>query len=780
MNEIDHKTETMTSEDQTFIVSKESRIDEPRNGMVGKRVPVRDGRLKATGQFKYVADLKFPRMLYGKILTSPVPHAKIKNINTEKAWAVPGVKAVVCYKDAPRLYFNSCGETIEEYQTERLFDDTVRYVGDIVAAVAAEDEKSAEKAVKLIEVDYEELPANFDPEKGLADEAYVIHHTSDLEKGNLIVRVFQEAGNVEAGFAEADAIFEDRYTLPPIHHGTIETRACIANYDSMGKLTVYAASQDSFAIRYNLAKIFNLPMSKVRVIVPGIGGGFGGKVDVILEHITSLLAIKTGRPVKLQLNRHDDICSTRTRHSMIVELKTGVKRDGTITAEEVKMICNAGAYASGSSTVVWAQCGKFFKVHKTKNLRYTGLPVITNTPIAGAMRGYGSPQLFFAQQCQMNKIANKLGIDMIDLQRKNLTGVDGVDARDGVSHGSPHPLDCLEKAANLIEYENAVEEQKASTGRYRIGVGLAVGVHGNGTYGFRTDTQGMILKMNDDGSVVLFTSSHEMGNLAITTQSQMISEELGISLDRIEFIQADTDTTLYQMGDYASRGAFLGCHAALTAAKALRDKLQPLAAELLGVDESDLTFHNDAVHCSKGSVTLSQVAMLSRTKYAEDLCVVITHKSFALAHSYGAHYARVLVDTETGEVKVLEYSAVHDVGRVLNPLGVEGQIEGAVQMGMGWALCEGLALDDKGRVRNTSLKSYPMIHAAQMPEKFHIGFIEELEYGGPFGAKSIGECSLVPVVPAIVNAISNAVGVDFKDLPVTPDKILAALKKQSI
>jgi CO/xanthine dehydrogenase Mo-binding subunit len=780
MNEIENKTETMTSENQTFVIGKDSRIDEPHNGMVGKRVPVRDGRLKATGQFKYVADLKFPRMLYGKILTSPVPHAKIKNINTEKAWAVPGVKAVVCYKDAPRLYFNSCGETIEEYQTERLFDDTVRYVGDIVAAVAAEDEKSAEKAVRLIEVDYEELPVNFDPERGLDDDAYVIHHSGNLQKGNLIERVFQEAGNVEAGFAEADEIFEDRYTLPAIHHGQIETRACIANYDSMGKLTVYASSQDSFAVRYNLSKIFDLPMSKVRVIVPGVGGGFGGKVDVITEHITSLLAIKTGRPVKLQLNRHDDICSTRTRHAMIIELKTGVKRDGTITAEEVKMICNAGAYASGSSTVVWAQCGKFFKVHKTKNLRYTGLPVITNTPIAGAMRGYGSPQLFFAQQCQMNKIAKKLGIDMIELQRKNLTDENGVDARTGVLHGNPHPLDCLEKGAELIGYEEAVQEQKASAGRYRIGVGLGVGVHGNGTYGFRTDTQGMIIKMNDDGTVVLFSSSHEMGNLALTTQSQMVSEELGISLDRIEFIHSDTDTTLYQMGDYASRGAFLGCFAALSAAKALRAKLQPLAAELLGVDESELTFHDNSVHSPKGSVTLGQVAMHSRINYMEDLCVTITHKSFTMAHSYGTHFAKVQIDTETGEVKVLDYAAVHDIGRVLNPIGAEGQIEGAVQMGMGWALCEGIAFDDKGRVRNASLKSYPMIHAAQMPEKFHIGFIEELEYGGPFGAKRIGECSLVPVVPTIVNAISNAVGFDFKDLPVTPDKILAALNKQSI
>ena len=753
-----------------------TKCEEPKNGIIGKRIPIRDGALKATGQLRYVADMKLPHMLHARLLTSTVPHAKIKNINIEKARALSGVEAVVCYKDAPRTYFNSCGETIEVYKTERLFDDTVRYVGDIVAAVAATDEKIAEKAVRLIEVEYEALPANFDPEQAIADDAFVIHHSGNLESGNLITTVYQNAGNVDAGFAEADEIFEDRYTLPAIHHGAIETRACIATYDSMGKLTVYASSQDSFAVRFNLAQIFDMPMSKVRVIVPAVGGAFGGKIDMVIEHITSLLAMKTGKPVKLVLNRHEDICSTRTRHQMVLNIKTGVKRDGTITASEINLVCNAGAYASGSSNIVWALCGKFFKIYKTKNLRFTGIPVITNTPIGTAMRGFGDPQLFFAQQRQMNKIAKALGIDMIELQRKNLVDIDGVDERFGTPHGNPRPLDCLEKGTQLIGYKVAVAEQNASSGRYRIGVGLSMGAHGNGMYGIRTDTTGIIIKMNEDGTVVLYTGSHEMGNSAITLQGQMVSEELGIPLDRIEFVQADTDAVLYQLGDYASRGAFVSAHAALKAAKAFRSKIQTLAAELLEVEETDLKFHDNAIFSSKGRVSFGQVAMHSRHKHSEELCCAITHAAYALPTSYGAHFSKVQVDTETGDVRVLDYAAVHDVGRVLNPLGAEGQIEGAVQMGLGYALCEGLNLDASGRIKNSTFRTYPMIHADRMPDHLSLGFIEELEYGGPFGAKSIGECSVVPVAPAVVNAISNAIGVEFNDLPVTPEKILAALK----
>ena len=324
------------------------------NGVIGKRIPIRDAALKATGQLKYVADMKLPQMLHAKILFSPVAHAKIKSIDVSRAEMLPGVKAVVYYKNAPKVYYNSCGEVIDQYHTELVFDDTVRFVGDRVAAVAAVDEATAEKALRLIEVEYEELPVNFDPEAGMREEAYVLHRTGNLAKGNLIEKIVQNAGDVDKAMLQADYVYEDRYSLPAIHHGAIETHACIANYDARKKLTVYTSSQDSFAVRINLAKVFDLPMSRVRVVVPAMGGAFGGKVDMVLEPVAALLAIKTGRAVKLVYNRKETITSTRSRHAMKIDIKTGVMKDGRIIAQEYKVYCNAGAYASGSSNIVWA------------------------------------------------------------------------------------------------------------------------------------------------------------------------------------------------------------------------------------------------------------------------------------------------------------------------------------------------------------------------------------------------------------------------------------------
>lgn len=333
-------------------------------GIIGQSIPVRDAAMKVTGQFKYTADLEFPGMLHAKILFSPVPHARIKKIDTSRAEALEGVRGVVCYLNAPDTKYNSCGEEIDGHKTERVFDDTVRYVGDKVAAVAADTVKIAEQAVKLIQVEYEELPFYTDPGEALKEGAYPIHGES-----NIIFPVDMGAGDVEAGFKAADYIYEDTYSTPAIHHSAIETHASIAVYDSSGKLTVYTPSQDVFGYRKNLSRIFGLPMSRVRVVNPGMGGGFGGKIDTITEPVTALLAMKTGRPVKLVYNRREDIVSSRTRHGMEIKIKTGVKKDGTIISQDMQVIINAGAYAGGTMSIVWAMSGKFFKNHKTPNIR---------------------------------------------------------------------------------------------------------------------------------------------------------------------------------------------------------------------------------------------------------------------------------------------------------------------------------------------------------------------------------------------------------------------------
>ena len=757
-------------------------IQKPVNGIVGVPHPIDDAALKATGQLRYVDDITMPGMLHAKVLFSPHPHAKITRLDASKALALPGVRGVVSYLNTPDVCFNSSGETLNFFKTERVFDSVVRYVGDRVAAVAADTPEIAAKALRLIEVDYEPLPANFDPEKGAQDDAYVILDRGGLQKGNIMETVCQQCGDVDKAMEEAPHVFTDTFTVPPIHHGAIEPHGCIADYDARGKLTVYTPSQDSFAVRANLSRIFSLPMSKVRVSVPAVGGAFGGKVDMIVEPVAAALAIQCGRPVKLIYNRKEDIASSRTRHAMKITMRTAFNDEGEILAEDMKVYCNAGAYASGTSNIVWAMCGKFFKVHRCTNMRFTGYPVITNTTLGGPMRGFGSPQCFFAQQRQLNRIANFLGMDMLELQRKNLTLPDGVDYRFNQPHGNARPLDCLNRAAELINYEACVQEQKATASdRFRIGVGIGVGAHGNGMFGIRADDiTGIVLKMNDDGSCVLYTGSHEMGNASITTQKQMVAETLGVSMDMVSAVSADTELAPFQLADYSSRGTFVSGRAALLAAEAMRDKLALYAAKLLDANAEDFTFANGYATTADGKqATLEQIVMYARCTCSTELIVERTTAANAAVISYGAHIVKVKVDTETGNVELLDYAAVHDLGYAINPLSVRGQIEGAVQMGAGYALSEGVQIDENGKVKNTTLRTYRMFRATDMPRSLHVDWIQEGEEAGPFGAKSIGECSVVPSVAAISNAVSNAIGVECNHLPLDPKRITALLASKA-
>lgn len=735
-----------------------------KNGIVGSNIPVRDAALKVTGQLKYVDDMKLPGMLHAKVLFSTVPHARIRKIDLSKAQQLEGVQAVVCYEDVPDILFNSCGEEIDGVKVERVFDDTVRFVGDKVAAVAADSVKIAEKALKLIEVEYEALPYYICTKEALTDEAFHIHGG-----GNVIEEVFQEAGNMEEGFREAEFIYEDSYEVPAIHHGAIETHTSIADYQANGKLTVYTPSQDVFGHRMNLCRIFSLPMSKVRVVNPGIGGGFGGKIDLVTEPVTAILSMKSGRPVKLTYTRREDIPGSRTRHAMHIHLKTGVRKNGTIVAQELKAIVNAGAYAGGTMSIVWAMCGKYFKNHKTPNLRFIGIPVYTNTPSAGAMRGFGSPQEFFAQQSQLNKIAKELQIDFIQMQLKNLVSPYDTDKRNGMSHGNARPIDCVKTGCALFGWELAKKEEADSKGgRYRIGAGMAVAAHGNGVYGVRADTTGVMIKMNEDGSAVLFTGVSDMGNGSVTTQVQAAAEVLGLNMDHIECVQADTDATLWDLGNYSSRGTFVSCSAAVKVAGQVKQELLKEAAGLLKEEEMYLECGGGRVYSTRNcekTASFQEVVAYAKSNSMRDICCADTFASCANAISYGAHFAKVQVDTETGIVKVLDYTAVHDVGHALNPMSVEGQIEGAIQMGIGYALTEALVLDPNGKIKNASLKQYHLLNAEEMPQ-IKIGLVEEIEPSGPFGAKSIGECSVVPVAGAIANAVANAVDIEIHQLPV--------------
>ena len=732
--------------------------------VIGKSYPVKDAALKVTGQLKYVADMKLPNMLHAKMLLSDVAHAKIKKIDIQEALKVKGVRAIATCFNTPQKKYNSALRFYEHKipETEVVFSDTVRFVGDRVAAVAAETEEAAKQAIKLIKVEYEKLPEVFTIEDAIKEEANPIHGNS-----NIVTEMNLNGGDVDKAFEESDYIFEDSYSVPPIHHSAIETHSAIAHYDYNNKLTIYTPSQNTFGYRILLSQILDIPMNKVRVIRPAIGGAFGGKLELTIEPVVALLSKMTKRPVKLVLTRKESIIATRTRHAALVKMKTGVKKDGEIIAQDIKIYTNTGAYASSALNVMGALSHKVYKVYKIPNLRFSGIPVYTNTPIAGAMRGYGSPQVFMAQQAQLGKIAKKLNLDLTTVQNKNAVEPDGVDIRFNSPLGNPRLIDCIEKGKELFKWDEKKSMPKEE-GAYFRGIGMAIGAHGNGVFGAHRDVMTLILKLNEDGTVTLITGVHDMGNGAATMQVMMVSEVLGITPDKVETLESDTDACAFNLGDYASRGVFVEGSAAKKVSEKLKNLILDEASNMLEVSKDDL-YLEDGFVLSKtnieNKVSLSDVAVNSQSKRNRELTVVEDFASGAGITSYGAHFAEVLVNKETKDIKVVDYVAVHDVGRVINPLNLEGQLEGGIQMGLGYALSEGIKFNDKGKATTTDFKNYKIIRSNEMPNcKIH--FVEGYEDAGPYGAKSIGECAVVPAAPAIANAVYDATGIEIHSLPI--------------
>ncbi|ATW25852.1 xanthine dehydrogenase family protein molybdopterin-binding subunit [Candidatus Formimonas warabiya] len=742
---------------------------------VGARLPIRDAALKVSGQLKYTADLFFPGMLYGKLLFSPYAHARIKKIDTSAAEALPGVRAVVSCFNGPKTVYNSAQRFIDHKipDTEFVFPEVVRFVGDRVAAVAADDLETAVKAIKLIQVEYEELPAVFDAEEALKPDAPIIH-----AGGNKVGEFLVQAGNIDEAWKLADHIFEDKYVLPAVSHVAIEPHAAVAHYDAGGKLTVWCATQNAFNYRILLGKIFDLPLNKVRVIRPAIGGAFGGKLEMTIEPVAALLAKLTGRHVKLELTRKEVFLSTRTRTSAVVSVKTGVKKDGTLIAHEMKVIANTGAYASSALNVVGAMSHKIFKMYQMPHVRFVGIPVYTNLPIAGAMRGYGSPQAFYAQQVHFRRIAQTLNLDFVKFQLKNLVEPDSCEPMHGNPMGNPRPMDCVAKGAQAFRWFE--RDLSQDLGGKKRGIGMAVGCHGNGCFGVHRDYTALILKMNEDGSAVFYTGTHDMGNGTVTAETQIIGEVLGIHPDRIECIEADTDTVPWNLGDYASRGVYVSGHAAKKVAENVKNQLIQTAGKMLGLPGEELTLKNGFVVSGNNpdrKAGLSDVIIFAQKEEQRDMIAAESFSDPFGPYSYGAHFAEVEVDEETGKVRVLDYLAVHDVGKAINPMYAEGQAEGGIQMGIGYALTEELTYDEKGKMTCPHLKKYHMVKASQMP-RTRVMLIEEGEESGPYGAKSIGECATVPSAPAVVNAVCNALNINPDQFPLTPERIKEYLIKK--
>ncbi|MBI4319591.1 MAG: molybdopterin-dependent oxidoreductase [Chloroflexi bacterium] len=752
--------------------------------VVGKPMARVDSPVKATGEAMYIEDFILPRMLYGKILRSRHAHARVLNVDTSRAERLRGVKGVVTGKEIPRKTYGIVPKAHDEYA---LAIDKVRYVGDDVAGVAAVDEDTAEEALSLIRVDYELLPAVFDPEESMQPGAPRIH---DVEN-NVSARIVKNFGDIEQGFRAADFVREDRFYSQAINHAPMEPHGAVAQWDASGKLTLWSSTQIPFFLRRNLAKALDVPESTIRVIKPYVGGGFGQKLDMFAKDFaTAWLARKTGQPVKITYNREEVFASTRQRHPMVVYVKTGIAKDGKITAQHCRLYADGGAYNSTAPLIITVAAYFMMIPYMIENLRFEGYHVYTNKPVGGAMRGHGIPQIRFAAESSLDMVAEEAGIDPVALRLKN-----------ALKANEPHPAkyeiltcgltECIEKTAAAVKWQ-----EKKSRREFGRGVGIACSSFPSGLNNMSHIGSGAIVKIQQEGAVTLLSGAADIGQGAESVLCQIAAEELGVRLEDIRITAADTELTPLDPGTFGSGVTLRAGNAAKLAAADAKRQIAEVVAEKLEVSPDDLVFRDRRVSV-KGSPEkgMTFLEALKTVQYAdkdmpivgqgfyhadcvEPTTLLTSEGNFSPAYSFMAQAAEVEVNQETGQVKVLNVTTAHDCGFALNPLAVDGQLEGSVVGGMGHALLENVEWND-GVIMNPSFLDYKMPGALDAPEVITSIPVETFDPNGPFGAKEAGEGTQIPVCPAITNAVYDAIGVRIKELPITPEKILRELEKRT-
>lgn len=750
--------------------------------VVGHSVRRFDALEKATGTAMFTTDFKLPGMLYAKVLRSPYPHAKIVNIDTREAEKLPGVKAVATFKNSPRKLFNTSATMtftippLKPVLDQYIFDNVVRYVGDEVAAVAAESEKIAEAALKLIRVDYEQLPAIYDPLEAMQEGAPNIF---ECEAGkNIPGEIIKFGmGDIEQGFAESDVIIEETFKLPVQKQVQLETHAAVAEVRSDGKVTVWSTTQTPHPTKMILAHIFDIPESKIRVLNPPyIGGGFGVRIGCSgkAEPIAMLMSKLTKKPVKIVYTREEDFIASDTRHGGYVTVKLGAKNDGTFKVLDLKAILNGGAYCSFSTETPGVLGCMGLAVYHMPHNRYYGHSVYTNTTPAGAMRGFGNPQAMFPIESVVDMLAEKLNRDPMDLRLQNIMQV-----------GDPWVLpyecsssglaECIAKGAKSIGWDKRGNLNNSDSKKLR-GIGMGVGTHCSNAWPWCGDYSNAYVRVEQDGSIHMASGVPDMGTGTSTSLPQIAAEALGVKLDEISISFADTLSSPFEIGSHASRTCYAAGTAVLAAAQDVKSKLLAYAANALSLPPEQLDICDSIIidknNDGKPLISLKDIARKAHLQNKQFIGVgQIVPRN---APPWHAHFVEVEVDTETGQVKVLKVAAAHDVGKGINPLIVEGQIEGGVLMGVGYAVSEEIQYDSKGRQIHNNLNKYIVLTDADIPEIDTI-IVESNDPTGPFGAKGVGECGMVPTAAAIANAVYNAIGIRFKEIPLTEERVLKAL-----
>jgi len=766
---------------------------------VGARAEKVEGIGLLSGRALYTDDYVVDGMLFGRIKRSPHAHARITRIDASKALALPGVECVLTHKDVPRVPFSTAGQNWPEpspYDAVML-DSVVRFVGDRVAAVAAATPALAKKACDLIEVEYEVLPAIFDPERAMDPGAPVLHPEKDKSgiadaSKNLAGHVEAETGDVARGFADADRVFENEYRVQYVQGTPTEPHITLSYLDASERLVVVTSTQVPFHARRIVARVNGLPISRVRVIKPRIGGAFGAKQEIVLEDICAALTLATRRPVKIMLERDEELFASRTRHPQILKLRTGVKKDGSLTAIELTTLVNTGAYGSHAVTVPSNTGSKTLPLYRSPNLRFEAHSVYTNLPIAGALRGYGAPQGYFALESQMEDIARAMGFDPIGFRLMNAIRAgdeDPIAQKLGEGKEGFRRLvrtnglaECWKRVADVSGWDEWVASLPAgslgkpgSRSYTRLGKGVAFAMHGSGIPG--DDMGAATLKANEDGSFNLLVGATDLGTGSDTILAQMAAEILGVGVEKIVVLSSDTDETPFDVGAYASSTTYVSGAAVVKAAEAVRDRLLYHASQVLGEGPAKLVCADGRVTAPSGkSVPLADVA--ARALYGhekEQISATASHVTFECPPPFAAACTTVEVDVETGGVDVLDFACAIDCGFPINPSLAEGQIQGGIVMGLGYALSEEMKFDARGRMVNADLLDYKIFSAVDTPRVRAI-LVETNEPTGPFGAKSVSEIPVDVVAPAIANAILAATGVRIRELPFTPERVLAAIE----
>ena len=748
--------------------------------IVGRSVRRRDVAEKMSGSARYTADIRLPGMLFARLKRSTVAHALIRRIDARRALALPGVKAVLTHENVPRVLHygsphpRSASCTMDQY----ILDRKVRYWGEAVAAVAAASDEIAEEALALIEVEYEDLPVLTSTEAAEAPGAPLIHDVGP--GGNLVMPpALIERGDIERGFAEADLIVEGIYEGGRPTPAYMEPNACVCHWDEHGKLTVHISTQTAFMVRGILAEVLGLPLSHVRVLVDHMGGGFGAKQDLFQgEFLCALLARQTARPVLMEFTRKETFLGGRSRHPVRTWLKQGFRRDGTITARQARLVYNSGAYGSHGPGVTIVGTTSLTSLYRCENVRLEGRCVYTNAPIAGAYRGYGVVQSYYALDIQMDEAAQELGMDPALLRLHNAV-------REGDIAPSGHPVvghgleDCIRRGMQEVGWTaSSRPANRASQGPLRFGWGLGCEMHGSSAYPGIKEQGNALVKMHEDGTATLFTGAAGLGTGAHTALAQIVAEELGLAFDTVSVVHGDTDIVPWDIGAFASHTTYMGGMAAKLAAAEAKKQLLARAAERLGVPSAALDVRGGVIHAAGDGRTLG-VRELMLPARGIPSAHIVGQGTYAptKSYSFAAHFAEVQVDVETGQIEVLQVVPVHEVGRVVHPLAAEGQVEGGIQQGIGHTLSENHEIDPvTGRSLNASFVDYKMPLAMDMPPIRTILLETAPDPGGPWGAKGIGEDPIIAIGPAIANAIFDAIGVRFRHYPITPEQVLDGLR----